>query len=212
MSKPLIKAGHIENLTDARYFAARDVEWLGFRLDEKDEEAISIHELNAIKEWVEGPKILAEIGFLNLATDSLLEQLSGIDGVQISGYSNTSEHILHPSQTIIREIVVQEDGEIPVDISKFSENEIILFDLEKNNVHPGKLNFSMKAYFDWLRSLVTQVSQYILDVPFSGKELFSFVQDFEPMAIQLKGSEEEKVGFKSYDDIDDFFEYFEDWE
>ena len=212
MSKPLIKAGHIENLTDARYFAARDVEWLGFHLDENDEEAISIHELNAIKEWVEGPKILAELGFLNLASESLLEQLSGIDGIQISGYSNVSEHILHPSQTIIREIVIQSNGEIPFDLSNFSENEILLFDLEKNKLNPDSLNMSKKEYLDWLKSIVSPVNKYILDVPFSGEELFAFVRDFEPQAIQLKGSEEEKVGFKSYDDIDTYFEYFEDWE
>jgi phosphoribosylanthranilate isomerase len=211
MAKPLIKAGHLENLTDARYFAARDVAWLGFDLDENNEEAISTLELNAIKEWVEGPKIIAEVGFLNPASKTLLDQLSEVDGIQLSGFGEVPENILHPSQVVIREVVVQNDGTIPFDLTHFPENEILLFDLEKNHVNPDALGLSVDDYYKWLRALVKQTDQYILDVPFIGEELYQFVQAFDPMAIQLKGSEEEKIGFKSYDDIDAFFEYFEEW-
>lgn len=211
MVKPLIKAGHLENLTDARYFAARDVTWLGFDLDENNEDAISIVELNAIKEWVEGPKIIAEVGFLNTASETILDQLSGVDGVQLSGFGQVPENVLHPSQTVIREVVVQKDGTIPFDLTHFPNHEIFLFDLEKNQVSPAALGVSNDDYHTWLHDLVKQTDQYILDVPFSGEELYLFVQEFDPMAIQLKGSEEEKIGFKSYDDIDAYFEFFEEW-
>lgn len=48
----LLFADKITNLTAARYFAARGASWLLF-----DPSSISIPEINAIRGWVEGPKI-----------------------------------------------------------------------------------------------------------------------------------------------------------
>ena len=50
--------GSITNLTDARYFSAWEVEWLGFNLSQGEENAISPLQVAAMREWVEGPKIV----------------------------------------------------------------------------------------------------------------------------------------------------------
>lgn len=46
-------AMNVTNLTDARYFAARGIDYLLFDLDEMD-----VSHILEIKEWVEGPEIL----------------------------------------------------------------------------------------------------------------------------------------------------------
>lgn len=46
-------ATQITNLTDARYFAARGIDYLLFDLDK-----ISLQQILEIKEWVEGPEML----------------------------------------------------------------------------------------------------------------------------------------------------------
>jgi len=53
MLKTKVIASHVTNLTDARYFAARGVDFLLFDLDD-----ITIDAAVEIKEWVEGPEIL----------------------------------------------------------------------------------------------------------------------------------------------------------
>ena len=62
MPKIKIKASSITNLTDARYFAAMLVDYLGFQLDLSHDERISPEEFHGIKAWVEGPQIVAQVG------------------------------------------------------------------------------------------------------------------------------------------------------
>jgi len=50
MLKIKVKASQITNLTDARYFAAWEVEWLGFNFDEGSAHYIPPVEMKAIKE------------------------------------------------------------------------------------------------------------------------------------------------------------------
>jgi len=61
MPKIKIKASSITNLTDARYFAAMLVDYLGFQLDLSHDERINSEEFHGIKAWVEGPKIVAQV-------------------------------------------------------------------------------------------------------------------------------------------------------
>lgn len=58
-------AHKITNLTDARYFAALEVEWMSFALDPKDESHISLEDLKAIWGWLDGPQLLGDFGTVN---------------------------------------------------------------------------------------------------------------------------------------------------
>ena len=58
-----IKASKIENLTDARYFAAQGVEYLGFDLTNIEENQEKYRTIHAIKEWVEGVQFVGEYQF-----------------------------------------------------------------------------------------------------------------------------------------------------
>lgn len=59
-------ATEVTNLTDARYFAARGIDYLLFDLDK-----ISLEQILEIKEWVEGPELLI---LLSLSSLSLLDE------------------------------------------------------------------------------------------------------------------------------------------
>lgn len=56
--KTVVKVGEITNLTDARYCAGMEVDYLGFPLDGDKE--ISFEEFTAITQWVEGVIIVGE--------------------------------------------------------------------------------------------------------------------------------------------------------
>lgn len=58
-------AGGIQHLTDARYFAARNFDWIGLQVDDSDTDSLKISEAKAIKEWIEGPSIAIEPGFVD---------------------------------------------------------------------------------------------------------------------------------------------------
>ena len=68
--KKIIKAGAITRLTDARFFAAYEVAYLGFCFDPASPDYISPQEALAIKGWITGPQIVAE--FNNQDADNVL--------------------------------------------------------------------------------------------------------------------------------------------
>ncbi len=87
-------ATEVTNLTDARYFAARGVQYLLFDLDN-----ISIQKILEIKEWVEGPEIL--LLFSSNSVDFLDESvirtaptaIAAKDGITTSELAHLAPHI-----------------------------------------------------------------------------------------------------------------------
>ncbi len=92
----LLLADKITNLTAARYFAARGASWLFF-----DQALISVPQIHAIREWVEGPKVglYLPLGVQDADRD-LLENL-GPDGIMIGHFGEA--HYLPESVTVFKE-------------------------------------------------------------------------------------------------------------
>jgi hypothetical protein len=82
--KTRVKVNKIEHLTDARYFAAAGVDYMGFQLDapgmNNEEE---IRKIAAIKEWVSGPEIFVSS---EKATEEILENAfaKGIEIIEVA--------------------------------------------------------------------------------------------------------------------------------
>lgn len=213
MLKTKIKASQITNLTDARYFAAWDVSWLGFCLDANTDYFMPPANVAAIKEWVEGPKIIGEFG-LQTATEirALVDTLE-LDAIQLGML--VGEDVLEQLDgiSIFKEIVLENLDSMQSDINfhldKFEayiDTFILVFD--KN-----KLSFSdwTETNIDYLADICTK-KNIILVMDFVAPELDDLLQKIQPLGLQVKGGEEEKVGFKSFDELDDIFEALETFE
>jgi len=63
-------AADITNLTDARYFAARGVDYLMFDMDK-----IALNKIIEIKDWVEGPELILTLdsSSINLIEEAILK-------------------------------------------------------------------------------------------------------------------------------------------
>jgi len=82
-------ASQVTNLTDARYFAARGVDYLLFDLD-----IVSLEAIVEIKEWVEGPGILLLISSSSISL--LDESIIKVKPFAISGKSEeTTQRLTH---------------------------------------------------------------------------------------------------------------------
>jgi len=79
----LIKATRITNLTDARYFAAQAVRFLGFNLEEGTEGYLDPMYMRAIREWVEGPVIVGEFSSSPVEIVREAATFFGLDAVQL---------------------------------------------------------------------------------------------------------------------------------
>lgn len=79
----LVKASSVTNLTDARYFAAKEVNYLGFNLEEGSPGYLEPASMKAIREWIAGPHIVGE--FENAGIDHVLAAIEfyNLDVVQL---------------------------------------------------------------------------------------------------------------------------------
>jgi len=82
MLKLKVIALSVDNLTDARYFAAYLVDWIGFDINPASVHYIDPEKLNEILGWVEGPKYLLQgVAWNEDAQEIIKESKSKIEGV-----------------------------------------------------------------------------------------------------------------------------------
>lgn len=209
----LIKASEVNNLTDARYFSAWGVEWIGFSLVPGHPAQVSAAELLAMKEWLSGPKIVGEFGAV-VDADSLHQAIDmlSLQAVQI-GQFTPFEEVAHLGGRIgiIREQIIEKLDELAVLEEAWGQwaslVDCFLLDLEKNNIAWEDIKADATA-LQRLKTLC-QTFPVMLSLGFQTHELNEIQETLQPYGLSLKGGEEEKVGLKSFDDLDEIFESLE---
>lgn len=212
MLRTKIKATAINNLTDARYFAAREVEWLGFQFGGDPETSISPMAARAIVEWVDGVKIVGEFG---LATSDDIITASGsmrFDAVQVGMFTPTSELEKLQDLTIIKEVVVTSastEGEI---WGHFTEYQpfvtYFLLDFTKSGIRWEQLKTGRPLTLDFLAKLC-DLHKILFALDFSPSEVEQVLESLNPAGLSLSGGGEEKIGLKSFDELDEILDNLE---
>lgn len=208
-----IKATSINNLTDARYFAAWNVEWLGFSLEMGSPNYTRPQDVKEIKDWLVGPKIVGEFGLdQNLSDISEAVKLLQLDAVQLSMYADDNIAEQLEDITVIKEWVLDDLANMNtfVDQCNKAANHVDYFylDLEKNNLSWADLQANPTA-LNLLQELCTEYA-ILISLVCPPDQIEAYLDLVKPHGISLQGGEEEKVGVKSFDDLDAIFESLED--
>ena len=169
-------ATDVENLTDARYFAAMGVDAVCFDLG-----AISPEVFYAIKDWIEGVRVYvkgtaeesdADATIVQAASDFVAERSIIVE----SSYEDIKDAQL-PSGQIINEHRHWDKHE------PYLQEEIIAFAFDH---------------------------QHYLHIPWT-KELLSHTLDQDKLfGIVVSGGVEEKIGYKSFLELDELFDIIEE--
>jgi phosphoribosylanthranilate isomerase len=208
-----IKASEIGNLTDARYFSAMGVHWLGFMLDPGQASAINATQLLAIREWLSGPKIVAELGAMSDAEtlQQAIEVLK-VDALQVGQFTDI-ENVKKLSGQV--GFILEQ---VPESLENLSDlefawrewadlTEFFLLDLGKNGFSWTDIKNNAAALAT-LKELCANF-QLMLSLSFEAEQLTEIINTLNPYGISLKGGAEEKVGVKSFEELDVFFENLE---
>lgn len=208
-----IKATSINNLTDARYFAAWNVEWLGFSLEMGHPNYTRPQDVKEIKDWLVGPKIVGEFGLGQDATEILASvELLQLDAVQLSMYTDDAIAKALTNVSLIKEWVLEDLSTMEIFAQKCHELaehiDYFYLDLEKNGLSWKDL----KADNDALNRLQELCTEYaiLISLVCPPDAVEEFLEVVKPHGMSLQGGEEEKVGVKSFDDLDEFFETLEE--
>lgn len=190
--KTLVKVGEITNLSDARYCAGMGVDMLGFSLDPNSSSYVSPEQFKEITDWVAGVKFVGE----------LPEEVPGEIRNIIGDYSLDYLQVSDDNLSIISVV------NLPLIVGVNSSN---LPKIEASIQETGEVAdyFLVEGYTDVL-SLEKLSSKYPMIIG-DGVEVETIedILDSSLKGIALKGSIEEKPGFKDYDQLADILEALE---
>ena len=183
-----IMANQITTLTDARYFAAQMVDYLVFAPQKIDNR--SLVRWQEIKDWVVGPQWIFNtipfsqdeiINFLpQIEVDGIFISISHINRIRFSG-----KRFLVLTQEDLKSL--PQNMESNMDLIIFGHMDILNYQTLKKSIK-NPVWIEMDSIEHW-----NEISQ-ILD----GQD-----------GIMVAGKEEEKIGYKSYETLDLFFEALE---
>lgn len=209
--KTKVKVSSLTNLTDARYFAAWGVEWLGFNLQEGHSDYQDTQTMKEICGWVEGPKILGEFAFEDLENIQEAIQERGLQAVQISQIqpSELAEHI---EVTVFKEwimdkaLTAQRLHEQLDDASAWVDHQVLDF------TKGGWTWAEIKAQTDLLEALKEACKKHRLwlDLNYKGENMQEILETLDFEGISIRAGAEEKVGYKSFDDLDGIYDVLMD--
>jgi len=183
MLKTKVKGSGIQHLTDARYFASRGATWLGFDAGTPYNGKENAQKVSAIKEWVDGVILIGEFDVQPVEIITQWVQLSGVEGIQIPGHRALDILPFLPSELfIIIDFSLKEDAELMKTLAPYSNAFILRSSAQK---------YDYPILYNWE------------DSP---DNLLDFIQKFAPEGISLKGGIEEKVGIKSFDELDEIMD------
>lgn len=213
MLKTKIKVGAITNLTDARYFAAREVNWLGFDCSVGSEAHIGAAQMLAIKEWVDGVKFVGEFNLESPeAIRTLINELQ-FDAIQLS--MAVSDEVLQEFVSeipVIKEIVLDyyNSDEDLQDLFTAAPTGIAYFllNLDKNGFTWSDLKAGTPFSLATIKNICTQFP-VLLALNYQPSEVKEILENLPIQGLHLIGGTEEKVGFKSFDEMDALLDLLE---
>lgn len=212
MLKTKIKASAVNNLTDARYFAAREVEWLGFRFGDSPELSISPLAAKAISEWVDGVKIVGEFDFAIAEAIKEVNDLLHFDAVQVGMFTPVDELEKLQELAIFKEVVVEAtttEAEITAHFQTYAHCcTYFLLDFTKTGISWVALQAGSPLSIVFLQKLFAE-NKVILALDFQPEEAEQILECLQPLGLSLTGGEEEKVGLKSFEELDEILDSLE---
>ena len=213
MLKTRIKANCINNLTDARYFSARGAEWLTYDMDKESTDYLEPPKLMAITGWVEGPMTVAKFQKQTVQEIKKLKKLIDFDVAEM-GMNYSIEDIMGLEGIKVQKTIVITPGLRVEDLEEEMEPfkglvDCFILDFQKYKMSWNEIfndpPFSITTLKEFCKN-----NNVILDIPFEAKETEEILNEMKPYGLCVAGGVEEKVGMKSYDELDDVFDLLEE--
>ena len=202
------KAVGITNLTDARYFAAQGVTWMHFDFRETSPQFIPLIQANAIMDWVGGVKFIGQWDTNDVEELNRFLHNTKLKAVQIEEDFPIDAIAYIDTETIFRKFFIDERTTLHnlqqlIEKSAF-ESKIVSEIVAPHHTFENIFLFNKKIIFEDFINLTGQFP-VSLDINFSIKDLPQ-IAPLNLNTLCLHGGDEEQIGIKSYDELDEIFE------
>jgi phosphoribosylanthranilate isomerase len=193
MLKTKVNISKVNNLTDARYFAAMEVDYLGFCCNLDTEKYCSPARIKEITDWVSGPSFVLEFdGYQNQEDIHSILSLGLGTSVHLGAFADYDTPFTVPvfKDYIFENITLQ-------DLDKY-DYPVIRSDKRFGQFTDEELS-KMVTYFEH--------KECFLDINIAPDDVALILAHLPVYGILLRGGEEERVGFKSFDQLDEIFDH-----
>jgi phosphoribosylanthranilate isomerase len=193
-----IKISNVTNLSDARYAAAVGINYIGFCFDGDSPNYIAPIKAKEMIDWITGSHIVAEFGEQSLDEIKDISELLHVDAIELNNY------ILPIELPLLEKAVIKK-----IDISKNTLDQLNTeLDAYKNYCDTFHLFSSQETLAFNENDLITICADYkiIWGLPITNNTVLAVLDKVKPFAINVSGGQEEKVGIKDFDELNDLLE------
>lgn len=187
-----VKINKVNNLTDARYFAAMGVDYLGFCCNINTERYCAPSKIREITEWVEGPEFVMELDGWQSEED--IHALLSLNITQALHFGAFSSYSVNFGLPVFKDIILENIQEASL--------EEIDYPVLRSDKNFKQLTTTEKST---ITGLVSQ-NKIFLDIDFDKEDLPAILDHWLIYGLILRGGDEEKTGFKSFEDLDEIFQ------
>ena len=206
-----IYAASIANLTDARYFAAWGAKWLGFPMEPNIPGNPAPNQIQGMIEWTDGVDPVGEFGLQTADEIRRAAELLNFKAVKLSHFTDLSVIEELSDLPIIKEWIIGPD----LSLAQLQQNtDDLAGQVAYHLLDFTKATFNFSAFenspdFEALQQ-ICDTNACLLNLDWTPAILKKALETINPEGIVLKGGAEEKVGFKSFEELDDLFEVMSD--
>lgn len=197
MGYPVIKAGSITNLSDARYFSAKGADLLGFSLEEGLESYLEPGKMQEMRGWIEGPKIVGE--FEQAPIELIVEaaRFFQLDAVQLPYARFLQEPSAFSSIPVLAVLNWPVNAAFPANLHESVDYFVLQVDENQWNMQHSVLKDICSKH------------PVLLDLQMSPENMLEVLRTCPSAGLHLRGGEEEKTGIKSFETLDQVFDALE---
>lgn len=201
--KTFVIVNDISNLSDARYCAGMGVNVLGFRFDSSEQEQ-SFQNFNEISSWIAGVPFSGIFDLENGYFIQEVAQQTSLDFWQVRD-PEVLESLQHTDNRKILEVVIDES----TTAESFTQMIDTYSDMVTYFVISNTDQTLNEHAFDWIRQNAEK-HKLLIDFGFDADNVLENIETLGVAGICMKGSAEERPGFKDYGEIMDVLEALED--
>jgi len=206
----VLKASKISHLTDARYFSARGASVMGFDLDPGSPDFVKPEQVHAISDWVDGVQLAGEFGQNSIEEILHLSDSLKLDYIQLP-HNYDRENLMELSgKKIIQQVLVEKSTtaeELTHQITDLAPlTRAVELDFVTQNINPlAGEGFGIEGL-----NRIIDLHHCFIKAPLTPDSMANLSKLTSFPGLTFTGSHEEKVGFKSFEDIDTIIDYLEE--
>lgn len=211
--KTFVKASAITNLSDARYFSAFPVNWMSFQCNPISQKFVPHNTIIELIGWLEGPDFCLEVAGLDSDHIKKLLQEIKVQGIEYEAGQPTMQAVAD-NYIVFRRLYLDKHTtkESLNNMLSFADNtDIFILDFQLNQLTFSQLaNNQLFISVDEISEL-SEDYELLLAIDCNETEVKQIL-NWQLKGLDFRGGEEEKVGIRSFDDIQDIMDVLDEWE